>query len=1024
MRKLDLEWSNLQKEDGYHFDHYRVTDQYGREWSWTIIDGQSGAEAYDIEYRDEDGIWHESSEQDGVLWDEWTDKNGNEHHGRLDPKGNWLDVWMDENGQVHQGFLAGGEWVDWEPGIDLQGPWTQYTDSHGNVHHWATDQYGRKWDWYQDHHGATNLGYTDQAGLVHRTYEGQDGTWYDRWTDANGTQHVGFEKDGRWYEQGPDGAFHDAADALLPPYIEEATPLGSGPNEDGNRISVFADQYGRIWEWGSRDAQGNPSVGYTDKAGQWHDTYEQGGLWYETFTDEDGNKHFGQVDQNGNVSDGWTDASGTNHDVVWPAGEELYGQESKSIKKIGEQDQGNEDNEDLDALFMKNTDPAADLRTEPLPPAGGIVPEPEEDGVPNPPGEPGEEAAQAPGNPGEEGPQVRTQPPPPEPGQEDPQTRTQPGPGDDQEGQPPVLDPNAQPMPMPSPDQPSGLLPDAPETTLNPGALMDRLLETLANNPDVLEAVADDWGLEPEELKTSVEQIAGRTPQEDGESGEGGVPEPPDDLDGDGRPDWDGDGDGTPNEYGDGPDLDGNGVPDEVGINPDNLQPGYPDKDGDGVQDPREIPDPQEGEPNQPGLTEAEEQALQEAGLTADQIEWVEARVVEPGGTFTMEDPGFTDQQRDVIDGIRENHPGPVAAGRTPGEEEGGEPMWTGPLVLDPEEGGAPRTPTGETGGTPTAPPETTPPPVDWRDLTLEQLQALTDLTPEQLQALTGLTPGQLHGQLGALSCLEGEEGPRPAVDLTGLTPPVEPGNEQVPAPEEGGVPNPPAEPGEEAAPPPTGDDVWGNSDVGRPFQDYMPFDPLVPDLAATGEWPGAEPEDIPGPVGDGPSVAGDLDGGRAENSMLSKLFDPTAPGPTLDPDLLDPSAPGHTLDSRLLDPASPGPSIDPALLDPLAPGPTLDPNLLDPTAPGPTVDPALLDPSEPGETIDPALLDPGAPGPTLDAEQIEQHGIAQPSGGGVAEPVGVTDHQGFMDPSLTESGQPEPSTTPGHDLDDPSALG
>ncbi len=83
-----------------------------------------------------------------------------------------------------------------------------------------------------------------------------------------------------------------------------------------------------------------------------------------------------------------------------------------------------------------------------------------------------------------------------------------------------------------------------------------------------------------------------------------------------------------------------------------------------------------------------------------------------------------------------------------------------------------------------------------------------------------------------------------------------------------------------------------------------------------------------------------------------------------------------------------------------------------------------LLDPRAPGETIDPALLDPSAPGETIDPAQLEQ-GIVEPSASGVAEPpAGVTDPQGFTDPALTELGHPEPSTTPGHDVDDPPALG
>lgn len=201
---------------------------------------------------------------------------------------------------------------------------------------------------------------------------------------------------------------------------------------------------------------------------------------------------------------------------------------------------------------------------------------------------------------------------------------------------------------------------------------------------------------------------------------------------------------------------------------------------------------------------------------------------------------------------------------------------------------------------------------------------------------------------------------------------------------------------------------------IGIPYQDYIPFYPMVQD-PTTGEWRNAEPGELEGLQNGDPNTLG-------SPQMLSNLFDPSAPGPTLDPNLFNPSTPGPTLDPRLLlDPDSPGPNIDPALLDPLAPGPTLDPALFDPNEPGPTVDPSLLDPSTPGGTIDPALLDPSTPGETIDPVQLEQGGVEPGEGG--AESAGVAEHRSFTDPSLTESGDPEPNTS-GHDLDDPSALG
>lgn len=181
------------------------------------------------------------------------------------------------------------------------------------------------------------------------------------------------------------------------------------------------------------------------------------------------------------------------------------------------------------------------------------------------------------------------------------------------------------------------------------------------------------------------------------------------------------------------------------------------------------------------------------------------------------------------------------------------------------------------------------------------------------------------------------------------------------------------AEPGEipgveEAAPAP-GDDVAGIPGLGVPYQDFIPFFPMVQD-STTGEWRNAEPDEIPGPEGSEPNALG-------SPQMLSNLFDPNAAGPTLDTDLFNPNTPGVTLDPRL-----------------------------------------LLD-----STFDPAVLDPSAPGPTLDPVQLEQ-GIVQPSS--VAEPLASVTDQGFTDLGLTEEpAHPEPSTPGHHDHhDDPLHLG
>jgi hypothetical protein len=218
-----------------------------------------------------------------------------------------------------------------------------------------------------------------------------------------------------------------------------------------------------------------------------------------------------------------------------------------------------------------------------------------------------------------------------------------------------------------------------------------------------------------------------------------------------------------------------------------------------------------------------------------------------------------------------------------------------------------------------------------------------------------------------------------------------------------GDDPLPPASQTPEAEPPvqPTtpGDGEGSVPSMGVPYQDYIPFFPMVQD-PTTGEWRNAQPGELDGPHSGDSNTPG-------SPQMLSNLLDPSAPGPTLDPNLFNPNVPGPTLDPRLLlDPDSPGPTLDPTLLDLSAPGPTVDPALLDPNEPGPTLDPNLLDPSAPGETIDPARLDPSAPGPTIDPAQLEQGIVAEPSG--VGGPADLITDPSFAEPSALT----DPSTT------------
>jgi hypothetical protein len=108
-------------------------------------------------------------------------------------------------------------------------------------------------------------------------------------------------------------------------------------------------------------------------------------------------------------------------------------------------------------------------------------------------------------------------------------------------------------------------------------------------------------------------------------------------------------------------------------------------------------------------------------------------------------------------------------------------------------------------------------------------------------------------------------------------------------------------------------------------------------------------------------------------------------------------------------------------LFDPNAPGPTLDPSLLDPASAGPTIDPTLFDADSPRPTLDPAVLDPSAPGETLGLALLHQD-LVQPDG--FAEPSADFSSQHFTDPGLTELAHADPSAMLDHYFDDPLDLG
>ncbi len=119
-------------------------------------------------------------------------------------------------------------------------------------------------------------------------------------------------------------------------------------------------------------------------------------------------------------------------------------------------------------------------------------------------------------------------------------------------------------------------------------------------------------------------------------------------------------------------------------------------------------------------------------------------------------------------------------------------------------------------------------------------------------------------------------------------------------------------------------------------------------------------------------------------------LFDPEAPGPTLDQSLVDESAPGPTVPAEWFDTDAPGPNVPAEWFDTAAPGPTVDLSMLEDT-----------------NTLD--MVAEAAQDPTADPNEFVQSRI---------EPSGVTEPAGVTEPSLTETGVSEPSPRD-QDLDD-----
>ncbi len=98
LQELRYPWISAAELGGYR---YGATDDYGRKWEWTEDDQGNSA---GWSYEDLGGSRHYISGPDinGVLWDSWTDWNGNKHRGQVDQYGNVHDSWTDvRTGEVH-----------------------------------------------------------------------------------------------------------------------------------------------------------------------------------------------------------------------------------------------------------------------------------------------------------------------------------------------------------------------------------------------------------------------------------------------------------------------------------------------------------------------------------------------------------------------------------------------------------------------------------------------------------------------------------------------------------------------------------------------------------------------------------------------------------------------------------------------------------------------------------------------------------------------------------------------------------
>ena len=303
---------------------------------------------------------------------------------------------------------------DLPPGIELSD--VQEETSRGKVHYEATDQYGRQWQWERQLEDPTNpkgdllgiegLSYRDTADNWHDVNKHDDGTWHDTWTDSNGNK---FDNDRLANE--------------LTPEQQETMYLHNAPGRYGEsrhlpgertpeEIQADLDRFAKMDAQAASRAPGDdkPTEG-GDQEGQPPiidpnapptpmPSFPGGG------EGEEGPPPYGQFPMGKDPNTGeWVPGT------IDPETGEFHPFESGA-------DEGGEDQPPPYGQFPMIKDPATgewvpatyDLETgEFRPIEGGAA---GEGGIPA--------------------------------------------------GPPPVLDPNAQPMPMPSPDQPTGLDPDAP----------------------------------------------------------------------------------------------------------------------------------------------------------------------------------------------------------------------------------------------------------------------------------------------------------------------------------------------------------------------------------------------------------------------------------------------------------------------------------------------------------------------------------------------------------------------------------